>query len=134
MRASWLAAAMMLVATMALGHETMGSWGSHGMMEYLYGHRIGNPPDGGKVNCCLFNNGTEGSRGDCQRYPDEDVKIVPGGYLLKDGEFISHAETSVSPQDPATGEYHFYRCRHTPGSGYGDSPATHCWFAPPTGS
>jgi hypothetical protein len=133
MRASFLAAAMMLVATMALGHESMGHWGHHGMSQYLYGIRTDTNTDD-KVNCCLFNTGEEGHRGDCKRYPDADVKFVAGGYLLADGEYIPHSRTNVSPQDPVTGEYYFYRCRHDKNAGYGADPKTHCFFAPPSGS
>lgn len=118
----------------AASHETMGHWGKYGTSEYLYGHKIGNNLTDGKVNCCLFKNHDTGKQGDCKRYPEEKVKFVPGGYLLADGEFISHAETNVSPQDPHTGEYYFYRCQHDPGGPWGDNPKTHCFFAPPTGS
>lgn len=117
----------------ALSHETMGHWQRYSDTEYLYGHRIGAEPDGGKVNCCKYNNGREGSHGDCKLVLEDDVQFVEGGYRLKDGEFIAHADTSVSPPDPDTGEYYFYRCQHTPGTGYGDTPATHCFFAPPRG-
>lgn len=67
------------------------------------------------VNCCLL-----GGNGDCQLFPEEGVSIVPGGYRLKDGEFIPEAETTVSPDE------NYYRCQH-PGA------ISHCFFAPPQG-
>lgn len=121
-----------MVAVRALGHEQMGRFGSYGVEEYLYGREIGNADDVGPVNCCLYKN-AEGEQGDCKLYPEENVKIVPGGYLLADGEFIAQHDTNVSPPDPVTGEYYFYRCRHDAGGGWGDNPKTHCFFAPPTG-
>jgi hypothetical protein len=136
---SWLVMAVYLIALgmvfwplFARSHETMGQWGTHGLSEYLFGHKIGSPINGDKVNCCLYRS-EPGGRGDCRQLNDRDVKFVPGGYLW-DGEFIAHAETNVSPPHPHTGEYHFYACKHDKGSIYGDNPKVHCFFAPPTGS
>jgi hypothetical protein len=117
----------------ARGHETMGHFMMHGGPEYLYGHKIGNPPDGSKMNCCKYRDETTGATGDCRQLGEDQVKFVPGGYLW-DGEFISHQDTNVSPPHPATGEFHFYGCRHDAGMLHGPSPKAHCFFAPPTGS
>jgi hypothetical protein len=128
-----LAAIVLLMFPLyARGHETLGQWGKHGLSEYLYGHKIGNPLDAGPVNCCLYKSEPYG-KGDCRQLADVDVKIVPGGYEWG-GEFISHAETNVSPPHPHTGEFHFYGCRHDPGGYFGNNPKAHCFFAPPTGS
>lgn len=105
------------LARTANGHETMGTWGLGG--GYLFGQRIGSDVDY-PINCCLY-----GGHGDCQLVEENDVKVVDGGYLLSDGEFIAHYDTNVSPlgQD---GEYHYYRCRHA-------GALSHCFFAPPRG-
>jgi hypothetical protein len=102
--------------TGAVGHE-MGRWGGSG--QFLYGYNRLTKTEGS--NCCTF-----GGLGDCQEYPAEKVKIVEGGYLLEDGEFIAQWDTSVSPLD-SDGEYRFYRCQH-PGK------LTHCFQVPPSGS
>jgi hypothetical protein len=126
-------AAGILLSGAVLAHETMGHWAQFGIIDYLYGIRTDSDSND-KVNCCAFNDGQEGARGDCKIYPDKNVRFVDGGYLLADGEFIPHSRTNVSPPDPVTGEWYFYRCQHDKNSGYGENPRTHCWFAPPTGS
>ena len=127
-----LAIAMIVYPVYARGHETMGTWGIHGYSDYLYGHKIGNAPDVGPVNCCLYRS-PEGKIGDCRQIDEAQVKIVPGGYEW-DGEFIPHSETNVSPKHPHTGDYHFYACKHDAGGPWGPNPKTHCFFAPPRGS
>lgn len=122
-----ICAALILTIPDASGHETMGHWQHHSARgpPYLYGHRIGSEL-GTEVNCCLYNDGQKGSTGDCRLVREDDVRIVEGGYLLKDGEFIAHTETSVSPPDPETGEYDYFRCQIA-------GAPSHCFFAPPRG-
>jgi hypothetical protein len=104
--------------TGAVGHE-MGRFGNHGGNEYLYGyHRIHKTE---RSNCCKV-----GGNGDCQEYPANLVKVVDGGYLLDDGEFIAQWDVSVSPLD-ADGEYRYWRCKNP-------NALTHCFFVPPSGS
>jgi hypothetical protein len=112
-------AGALLVSGAGLAHE-MGRFGggSTGTM-FLYGFNRLTKSDG--INCCKY-----GGTGDCQEYPADKVKIVDGGYLLDDGEFIAQHDTSVSPLD-ADGEYRYYRCRHP-------DTLTHCFFVPPSGS
>jgi hypothetical protein len=135
---SWLAVAACLLALgmvfwplYARGHETMGQWGRHGIAEYLYGRQIGSR-DPGRINCCLYAGDDGKGAGDCKAIPEENVKIVPGGYEW-DGEFISHEDTNVSPQHPHTGEYGYYGCKHAKNVGFGTNPGAHCFFAPPRG-
>jgi hypothetical protein len=84
---------------------------------FLYG--INRDPDswqkGKVVNCCKY-----GGNGDCVLEPVDHVEIVPGGYRVE-GEFIPESETTASPDD------NYYRCKHS------WSPASHCFFAPPSG-
>jgi hypothetical protein len=67
------------------------------------------------VNCCKHGDG-----GDCIFYPVEGVKLVDGGYLLQDGEFIPEREATVSPDE------NYYRCQHA-------GKVSHCFFAPARG-
>jgi hypothetical protein len=135
---SWLVMAVYLLALgmvfwplFARGHETMGRWGTHGSAEYLYGRKIGNvSPE--PINCCLYAGDDGKGRGDCKAIPEENVKIVPGGYEWE-GEFISHENTNVSPQHPHTGEYGYYGCKHDKYPGFEGNPKSHCFFAPPRG-
>lgn len=111
------------------GHEPMGRLGplQYGAPEYTYLFKEGVDDTGERYskNCCLAEAPTGQPQGDCKEYPLSKVKIVPGGFLLEDGEFIAQHDAAVSPRDP-DGEYRVWRCRH-PGA------LTHCFFYPPSG-
>jgi hypothetical protein len=138
---SWLIMAVYLIALgmvfwplYARGHETMGHRTQSGVAEYLYGKQIQDTTDG-KVNCCKYRgDGVEGNDGDgdCRELKEEDVKIVPNGFVWE-GEFIPFSRSTISPPN-ADGEYKFYACRHAPNIGWGPNPRTHCFFYPPNGS
>jgi hypothetical protein len=115
--------ALCVMCTGAVGHE-MGRFANMAGNEYLYGFNRLTKTDGS--NCCLFGVSNIGKAGDCQEYPAHLVKVVDGGYLLDDGEFVAQHDTSVSPLD-ADGEYRYYRCKYP-------NALTHCFFVPPSGS
>jgi hypothetical protein len=126
------AAILMVGGTLRVkSHETMGHFTDRYPGNFLWGKKIGDSSPG-KTNCCTHSRG-DGTFGDCKVYPEENVKIVPGGYLLHDGEFISHEDTNVSPlaQD---GEYYYYRCKHDPVAPNFEKRRSHCFFAPPRGT
>lgn len=118
-----IAIALVGALSRPFAHEMMGKWSG----SFLYGRYVGDPPTGGLRNCC-----THGDSYDCKTYPEEDVRIVPGGYLLADGEFISHQDTNVSPI-AEDGQYYYYRCQHGP-DWQGTPQKSHCFFAPPRGT
>jgi hypothetical protein len=125
MRASFLAAAMMLVATMALGHEMIGHFMHAGGIDYLYGKKIDDSTDN-KINCCKYG-------GDCRRLADSEVQVVPGGFIWE-GDFVPYSRSNISPPDPVDGEYYYYGCKHPPNSMWGEKPKPHCFFYIPSGS
>jgi hypothetical protein len=110
-----LVLALVLVATGAAAHDmkAMGKFGGY-QDQYLYGMNR-NDPDLSVMNCCKYN-----GNGDCQLFPETGVKIVPGGYLLTDGEFIPEREATVSPDE------NYYRCKY-------EGKPSHCFFAPAAG-
>jgi hypothetical protein len=115
--------ALCVMCTGAVGHE-MGRFGNMSGTNYLYGYNRLTKVDGS--NCCVAGKNANGKDGDCQEYPAHLVKVVDGGYLLDDGEFIAQYDTSVSPLDP-DGEYRYWRCKYP-------NALTHCFQVPPSGT
>jgi hypothetical protein len=98
MRFAWLAFFCVFGTETALAHDL---WIAHG--------RYTNKMTG--ELCCGEN--------DCVMIAEEDVKITPGGYLLKSGEVVPYEETMKSED----GQY--WRCAR-----FDKAKSRRCFFAP----